>query len=189
MPATSPPAESAYVAPAPLAVNDSAAPASDPPIEVTVEGRRSKPDAELITRASARELPGSFGDPLRAVESEPGVTPEARALFAARKQERTCVRYAKDARGRIRFRVAALAAVVSVAACSAPAVDGAAPATAHDADDRDMGDTIVDVDDLCPDTPTPESVEDGCPEADAGTTSSPTAGDAVFARRSRSWSD
>jgi hypothetical protein len=72
MPAALPPAESAYVAPA-SAPSD----ATPAPIEVTVQGQRqgAAPDAEVITRSSARELPGSFGDPLRAVESEPGVTP------------------------------------------------------------------------------------------------------------------
>ncbi|HEX3773429.1 MAG TPA: TonB-dependent receptor [Polyangiaceae bacterium] len=102
MPVPLPPAESAYVAPAPESATAAsasvlsqpqtnnapgAAPtagaqagdakASDAPIEVTVQGQRARaaPDAELITRSSARELPGAFGDPLRAVESEPGVTP------------------------------------------------------------------------------------------------------------------
>ena len=78
MPAASPPAESAYVAPASPSsegVSNDASGATAPPVEVTVQGRRAAPDSEPITRASARELPGSFGDPLRAVESEPGVTP------------------------------------------------------------------------------------------------------------------
>ena len=87
MPATLPPGESAYVAPAPARApsesDASSAPSSstpDPgtaPVEVTVQGQRTRPPpgAEVITRASARELPGAFGDPLRAVESEPGVTP------------------------------------------------------------------------------------------------------------------
>ncbi|HEY4103026.1 MAG TPA: TonB-dependent receptor [Polyangiaceae bacterium] len=88
MPVPLPPADSAYVAPAPESATAASAsglsqpqnqpPAtSDAPIEVTVQGQRPRaaPDAELITRSSARELPGAFGDPLRAVESEPGVTP------------------------------------------------------------------------------------------------------------------
>jgi len=95
MPATVPPADSAYVAPAPsraaetapgavTSASESAAnpvletnDANAPPIEVTVQGQhgRRPPGAEVITRSSARELPGAFGDPLRAVESEPGVTP------------------------------------------------------------------------------------------------------------------
>jgi outer membrane receptor protein involved in Fe transport len=78
MPAASPPAESAYIAPASPSsegVSNDASAAPAPPLEVTVQGRRAAPDSEPITRASARELPGSFGDPLRAVEAEPGVTP------------------------------------------------------------------------------------------------------------------
>src|SRR5450432_3043598 len=77
MPAASLPAESAYVAPAAeRPAGDDAGP-NAAPVEVTVQGERPRaaPDAELITRSSARELPGAFGDPLRAVESEPGVTP------------------------------------------------------------------------------------------------------------------
>jgi hypothetical protein len=76
MPATAP-ADSAYVAPAPEGSRDAAVPANDAPIEVTVQGQRPRagPGSEVITRSSARELPGAFGDPLRAVESEPGVTP------------------------------------------------------------------------------------------------------------------
>src|SRR5450432_1419551 len=77
MPAALPPAESAYVAPAPESASGDAATPNASPIEVTVQGQRPRaaPDAEVITRSSARELPGSFGDPLRAVEAEPGVTP------------------------------------------------------------------------------------------------------------------
>src|SRR5690349_20503214 len=74
--------DSAYVATAqptaadPGAPSDgAAAPPEGQPIELTVTGKRAEPASEVITRASARELPGSFGDPLRSVESEPGVTP------------------------------------------------------------------------------------------------------------------
>src|SRR5258706_13448992 len=77
MPAALPPAESAYVAAAPEAARADAAASSAAPLEVTVQGQRPRaaPDVEVITRSSARGLPGGFGDPLRAVESEPGVTP------------------------------------------------------------------------------------------------------------------
>lgn len=44
-------------------------------IEVTVEGERLAPSVSSFTRAEVRELPGSFGDPFRAVEALPGVTP------------------------------------------------------------------------------------------------------------------
>ncbi|HEY2406211.1 MAG TPA: TonB-dependent receptor plug domain-containing protein [Polyangiaceae bacterium] len=78
MPAT----DSAYVAQAqptpatdPATQNEAAGSPPAPPIELNVRGQRAAPASEVITRASARELPGSFGDPLRSVESEPGVTP------------------------------------------------------------------------------------------------------------------
>ena len=44
-------------------------------LEVTVVGTRSTQISTRITRAEAREIPGTFGDPLRAVETNPGVTP------------------------------------------------------------------------------------------------------------------
>jgi len=60
MPAALPPAESAYVAPAPESASGDAATPNASPIEVTVQGQRPRaaPDAEVITRSSARELPG-----------------------------------------------------------------------------------------------------------------------------------
>lgn len=44
-------------------------------IEVVVLGVRPAFTTSVVTRAEARELPGTFGDPLRAVESSPGITP------------------------------------------------------------------------------------------------------------------
>ena len=46
--------------------------------EVEVRGDRvvpGKPHAESISRAEARQLPGAFGDPFRAIEAAPGLTP------------------------------------------------------------------------------------------------------------------
>lgn len=43
-------------------------------IEVTVIGEKP-PQVRSLTRAEVRELPGTFGDPFRAVEALPGVTP------------------------------------------------------------------------------------------------------------------
>jgi TonB family protein len=43
-------------------------------IEVTVIGEKPA-GARSLTRAEVRELPGTFGDPFRAVEAMPGVTP------------------------------------------------------------------------------------------------------------------
>ena len=45
------------------------------PVEVVVEGERAAPASSQVTREQARALPGTFGDPLRAIEAEPGVTP------------------------------------------------------------------------------------------------------------------
>jgi hypothetical protein len=44
-------------------------------LEVTVTGTRSTQVSTRITRVEAREIPGTFGDPLRAVETNPGVVP------------------------------------------------------------------------------------------------------------------
>lgn len=44
-------------------------------IEVVVHGDKRAPTVRSFTRAEVRELPGSFGDPFRAVEALPGVTP------------------------------------------------------------------------------------------------------------------
>jgi TonB family protein len=46
-----------------------------PPIEVTVRGQRTPAQVQTFTRAEVRQLPGAFGDPFRAIESLPGVTP------------------------------------------------------------------------------------------------------------------
>lgn len=97
---------------------------------------------------------------------------EARAFLAEARGTRVCIRYAKDARGSIRFRAVTMVAAVSLAACSvtaappplvpvAPTAD--APAGLGDGDgDHDMGDAIIDVEDRCPDEPGPN--DDGCPE-------------------------
>ncbi len=51
--------------------------APPPPIEVTVRGDPPAPGATSMSRAEVRLLPGAFGDPFRAVETMPGVTPIA----------------------------------------------------------------------------------------------------------------
>ena len=43
--------------------------------EVVVQGVRSEAPRASLTRAEIREIPGTFGDPFRAVEVVPGVTP------------------------------------------------------------------------------------------------------------------
>lgn len=49
-------------------------------VEVRVMGEPPAPDAESFTRAEARRIPGTFGDPLRAVEALAGVTPAISGL-------------------------------------------------------------------------------------------------------------
>lgn len=46
-----------------------------PPMEVVVTAIRPAYTTGLITRTEAREIPGTFGDPLRAIESSAGVSP------------------------------------------------------------------------------------------------------------------
>jgi hypothetical protein len=58
-----------------------AAPPGDPaPMVVEVRGDARTPTGQALSRAQARELPGAFGDPLRAVDSLPGVVPTISGL-------------------------------------------------------------------------------------------------------------
>ena len=45
------------------------------PTEIEVVGDKPAPSVTTFSRAEVRELPGAFGDPFRAIESMPGVTP------------------------------------------------------------------------------------------------------------------
>lgn len=45
------------------------------PIEVTVAGEKRAPMVVSLARTEVRQIPGTFGDPFRAVEILPGVTP------------------------------------------------------------------------------------------------------------------
>lgn len=47
----------------------------DAPTEIEVVGEKPAPTVSSFSRAEVRELPGAFGDPFRAIESMPGVTP------------------------------------------------------------------------------------------------------------------
>jgi TonB family protein len=98
VPSSSPPEESSGAAAAPSAIDRrppsapvpaGAAPAPAPQtpnrpsegaVEVVVLGERTAPDAQSFTRAEAREIPGTFGDPLRAIEALPGITPVVSGL-------------------------------------------------------------------------------------------------------------
>lgn len=89
---------------------------------------------------------------------------EARALFREKRGERTCVRFKKDASGNVLFR-AALVAAVSMTSCSS-AVPTQPPVTPAEVE-TDMGDSVPDAVDQCPDDPQPNA-DDGCPLPDAG---------------------
>ncbi|MGH7329974.1 MAG: hypothetical protein ACREJX_16635 [Polyangiaceae bacterium] len=97
-----------------------------------------------------------------------GTEEEARELLRANQGRRICVRFAKNENGSLRFRAAALvAAAISVSACGSQAMDQ--PVVDPSTIDHDQGDMIPDAIDRCPDVPTQESIEDGCPaDADAG---------------------
>ncbi len=75
-PSTEPPelAPSAESPPAGTPAAPSAIPRRTP-VTVFVHGERKPPSARSFTRAEVRQLPGAFGDPFRAIEALPGVTP------------------------------------------------------------------------------------------------------------------
>lgn len=50
-------------------------PKDDAPLEVTVHGGKSSPGTQSLKREEVRQLPGAFGDPFRALDAMPGVTP------------------------------------------------------------------------------------------------------------------
>jgi len=50
-------------------------PVARPPVEVVVRGEKLPPAVTSFTREEVRQLPGAFGDPFRAIEALPGVTP------------------------------------------------------------------------------------------------------------------
>lgn len=58
---------------------ENAAPAPKPkaraPIEVVIRAEKPPPSVSTLTRAEVRQIPGTFGDPFRAIEILPGVTP------------------------------------------------------------------------------------------------------------------
>jgi hypothetical protein len=71
--------EDSVAAPASAPAAESGTPtatAPAPPTEIIVAGERPEPSrTATLSRAEVRELPGAFGDPFRALESLPGVTP------------------------------------------------------------------------------------------------------------------
>jgi TonB family protein len=75
-PASAPPAASTPATPG------QPAPPPPPPkaLEVTIHGEQPAPGVATISRAEVRLLPGAFGDPFRAIDVLPGVTPLASGL-------------------------------------------------------------------------------------------------------------
>ena len=69
----------ATVAPAGSSLQPAGPPPEAGPIEVTVVGEHP-PDVKRLGRAEVRQMPGAFGDPFRAIEALPGVTPIASGL-------------------------------------------------------------------------------------------------------------
>lgn len=61
--------------PAPAPPEATAPDPAETPIEVTVEGEKTPPSVSSLTGGEVRRLPGAFGDPFRAIEILPGVTP------------------------------------------------------------------------------------------------------------------
>ena len=71
-----PPAPSPAPAAAPPAAPAPAPPtAPEPTLEVTVRGQRHEIGETTLSADDVREMPGAFGDPFRAIEALPGVTP------------------------------------------------------------------------------------------------------------------
>lgn len=54
----------------------------DAELEFVVQGERRAPGSVTITRVEARAMPGTFGDPLRSIEAQPGVVPIVSGLPA-----------------------------------------------------------------------------------------------------------
>jgi TonB family protein len=50
------------------------------PVEVVVRGEKLAPAVRSFSREEARQIPGAFGDPFRAIEAMPGITPMASGL-------------------------------------------------------------------------------------------------------------
>ncbi|UQA57495.1 TonB-dependent receptor domain-containing protein [Polyangium aurulentum] len=63
--------------PAPAAMPAPPAPREPEALEVMVQGEHVAPTTRTMSRVEVRQLPGAFGDPFRAIEAMPGVTPIA----------------------------------------------------------------------------------------------------------------
>ncbi len=68
--------ESGAPAETPSEPSTGAAPPPGTPAEVVIRGERPEPSrSATLSRAEVRQIPGTFGDPFRAIEVMPGVTP------------------------------------------------------------------------------------------------------------------
>ena len=74
-PTVPPPSPPPPEPPVPAQPAPPAAATGETPLEVTVRGTRREPGQTTLSAADVREMPGAFGDPFRAVEALPGVTP------------------------------------------------------------------------------------------------------------------
>lgn len=73
---TEPPPPAPVPEPAAEAAPATAAPRRAPETQIVVFGTRPEPSRTAsLSRAEVRQLPGAFGDPFRAIEALPGVTP------------------------------------------------------------------------------------------------------------------
>ena len=68
-------APSATPPPASQPVAKNGPPTPEAPMDVTVRGQRREIGETTLSAADAREMPGAFGDPFRAIEALPGVAP------------------------------------------------------------------------------------------------------------------
>ncbi|HEY3669040.1 MAG TPA: energy transducer TonB [Polyangiaceae bacterium] len=79
---TAPPTPERAAQPAPTNAASEAPPPGGRATEILVEGQRAPLGATVLPRDEARAVPGSFGDPLRAIEAQPGVVPIVSGLPA-----------------------------------------------------------------------------------------------------------
>ncbi|HEX2877692.1 MAG TPA: TonB family protein [Polyangiaceae bacterium] len=70
----------AVAPPAPAATARARAVSAPSGVEVTVLGERQRPGVVTLRQEDARLMPGSFGDPLRSIEAQPGVVPVVSGL-------------------------------------------------------------------------------------------------------------
>jgi TonB family protein len=70
----------AVAAPASQRLATNGPPSIDAPLDVTVRGQRREIGQTTLSAVDVREMPGAFGDPFRAIEALPGVSPVVSGL-------------------------------------------------------------------------------------------------------------